>query len=1828
MIEQLLRHFSCAGTKCAIRTNGKDIVGHFICEEDTLLFKDSSGKKIPLSEKAINDIEAISMVMPAKHTKITKEISVEPNGVIVKCNQYRGQVRPIGSNVTINLDFEVESILDDNLYELIKTGDPSLANGEKVFCGKSRISKDKTFYTPFILLPSTLNEMMDKVADYAKEGCLVDAIDITEALRDYFPNNKEIKNFYDVLCAEYDSYEKKCKVDFYSPYVDEKEGKNVVARGRILTYENGRGTIVDIDSHQELVFSKSNLMIEKDYEDDYIGLPVTYVVIKNSLSRYEARSIIEPGDIEDILQYAWSIQQDLTAWGIGQIVYRQYPDCQEALNLIQKKEGIPYVSQKKWNIENLSRYDGEYEQKIVDVNYEMPSVLLNREVNYTEDIEEIIESSEDVTTNWNIPRDEPVEFVSTKEDSGSAEGALDSVEPASEIAKENHTGTPLINLSKDSKDTTKKSIFKGKTISNSFEDLSLENIIVDENTEDSNLPCLTYTSIVRERRGNICYIDAGTGNPKDDITFTINDIVDEDLKEQATNDFRRDRFLKGEKIVCQIEKKRAYAVTKPMNIIKAIGLAKNMGEMSYSRLDAHDVEESQNLKKKAIGILESILDQFPDNYDAQNLKYKISKGIRELEPSPYDEDLYGRDDIISTNMVDFDDNEGNENKMPRNGIIKIISEKDEEGLDVPGLIYDDLSYNTITYLSHAIVDVDFVEEVSTPVVYSIKEHNGKPVAWCIHRQKTVEEMIRFTDELYRKRHMPVEAWGVIVQLLERYPDNEEARAILDRYECDPMIKDNKPKILTLLPKDDEGNDLQRAGMDCYLSKDYEQAISLFEKATKQYDVIIKSSYDTERETNTMHFDALKKKDECIRNISLCYRGWCKRCEEDLKPEIEAKYEDFGKNSLIHLRKNFQENLSCIEQYYTYFNDEAGYLLVLEDYVKLFQHSRSIKSKRSLAEIFAKIAKFYLDKNTKEANREARRYQKRAVKIDPDSSCVIAKKIYAVLNYRDVKNGEYCAQYIDEINIPQAFSSLRYADGILESDIAEAYVKKETAYYLALTNLSKAKKSNYLFCLKKCLSAYLTGTMGIEPDEIEGKTHVDFQIAQCIHECMKRRVTWSKWRNIIEICIVDDLSAKLIMNMLYDLHPTYCAQLLERFNRELPRAHKKSDFIHEFNSLLQYTAQHYRQWSDMIYNMEKTNDIHEIKEFFTHSFIDDGSWMLEDDKFLIRNINKRLPNCLKRYVKATSSRDTNLAYSESIEFINNCVREVKVKPTLLSINAIDPLLLKVKEILENDYQQHKLKAPLPQIDILTVSSVNEHSKINIQIEIKNNEVWSMPIYRHNIQVEYIDGKIESANKTFHAPMVYGTESHIFVIQLSSINGNRVIGHSMNVVLTYQYTYGNELSEKISKEISIKIPEFSRHVSPYAAFGTKCEDEDMFYGRQKFIDKVTDEIGIDIYGQYLVYGQKRCGKSSLIYHLKKNIEKSNVDGAIPNVICAMSSYLDVSNTDQAYYKILYSIQESLNDLKKIAKKRYRREISEAKKNGVSTEGIIQMAVPEFNLPEENEYYSLKEPEDSKFESFIKEFRSSLTSMEGWEHCRLIVIIDEFTSIHKAIKDKLVKPQFMFTWKRLQEQESTRFASILVGQDVTATLQHDYSNVYAIIHDYRLTYLADSDALSLIRDPLEKKGIRFVGDAAKLVLRYTAGNPYYIWIFCHNLVNQINENSSNDITKYDVEKTADYLAKELDSKYFDNLVLAGEDNKVSEFSKEDNEPILKSIALEQEKHGSCSRSFVINDEFNMTDSSIDLILQNLEDREVIRKEGNHYDIIVKLYSKWLCAQNKKIY
>jgi hypothetical protein len=596
-----------------------------------------------------------------------------------------------------------------------------------------------------------------------------------------------------------------------------------------------------------------------------------------------------------------------------------------------------------------------------------------------------------------------------------------------------------------------------------------------------------------------------------------------------------------------------------------------------------------------------------------------------------------------------------------------------------------------------------------------------------------------------------------------------------------------------------------------------------------------------------------------------------------------------------------------------------------------------------------------------------------------------------------------------------------------------------------------------------------------------------------------------------------------------------------------------------------------------------------------------SWLTKLDTSRLNIIATDIYEVLATYLRNSGYRDKERSFYFAKAQINQLISEIKEKPTKFSYEGFVPLLEKIEILLDKSFKTVEA-ASSPKVEISILGEANVLGSDNVvpfQLKVESSKN-SSPIRNIKIVVQTTDDItfIEKSNEYFDS--IDGGESHIFNLSVKvSTKIENEKATSINITCFYNNRTEDE-PVKLEKQLSLRLyseNEFETIPNPYEklANGGPVNNRNMFYGRNEFIDRITEAIISTDSKQVVIYGQKRSGKSSVLYHLKKSLEDTQ------KTFCISFSIGEIfENISSAtfFQKILFTIEEELENL--------------------SYDGI---KVPSFKCPL---YTELKDAPNSAdvFRKYIRNFKRTCQNTPNWQDKKLVVMIDEFTYLYTAIKEGKVSDAIMKQWKAITQNEDATFSSVLVGQDVFPIFKSEFPNEFGVTQDERLTYLSKKDALKLIEEPVWNTKLsksRYLEDAAEKIIEYTSCNPYYIQIFCARLIKEMNDKKFIEATRSDIKPIADsflFGGQALTNDKFDNLLNAGEKHDIQRIPQEHSKAVLKKIAEATKFVTYCSREDISigNKEYE------DIILDDLKNREVIEQQGNNYKIQVKLFQEWL--------
>lgn len=646
-----------------------------------------------------------------------------------------------------------------------------------------------------------------------------------------------------------------------------------------------------------------------------------------------------------------------------------------------------------------------------------------------------------------------------------------------------------------------------------------------------------------------------------------------------------------------------------------------------------------------------------------------------------------------------------------------------------------------------------------------------------------------------------------------------------------------------------------------------------------------------------------------------------------------------------------------------------------------------------------------------------------------------------------------------------------------------------------------------------------------------------------------------------------------------------------------------EFVKLWNDLHKKKFQEYQKLLNEFCIIDKF----EVKTYFLEESI---KRIQEVVKNLLFDLDQNRVESLKNILKICLdlSKQQNFEEKERLciqvnSLCKNLLSEIQLNPTKISIENLYFRIEKINQKVEN-YLEDLYKTSKPNINTkLAIESYipDDNNEIELQVLITNNTGCS-PAESLEIVIQE-DENYFTLKKTENKmeESLKGGDQKIILIPLQ-ITSEAISDQTFSFSFYIEYKTRSDELEQHANSASVRLyseNDFEEIINPFACYaeGGPVNNTDMFYGRGELIDNTYNTLNESrIQSKCIViYGQKRAGKSSILYHLKLLLEKN------PEMLVIdlgnIGSFLDDNSEIPLLYQILWQI------------------LSELRESIVSKE---ELGHRKLCITDIKDIVFYKHPTPLPF--FKEQFKNILKVMknnEDWNRYRIVLLIDEFSYIYNLIQSGKLQDSFMKNWKALLQENL--FNAVLVGQDVMPKFKQHYPNEFGITQDERVSYIRYEDAKKLIDNPIKINGeTRYREKAIDRIIELTSASPFYIQIICNRLVEYMNRKRILYVTEADIDQVKNELisgvnALTLDK--FDNLISSG-DNSDQSISDKDIIKVLRKIS-ENSINTICGKSEIDCE----TDSNLDIILEDLVKRDVIEREREQYfKIKVGLFKEWL--------
>lgn len=462
---------------------------------------------------------------------------------------------------------------------------------------------------------------------------------------------------------------------------------------------------------------------------------------------------------------------------------------------------------------------------------------------------------------------------------------------------------------------------------------------------------------------------------------------------------------------------------------------------------------------------------------------------------------------------------------------------------------------------------------------------------------------------------------------------------------------------------------------------------------------------------------------------------------------------------------------------------------------------------------------------------------------------------------------------------------------------------------------------------------------------------------------------------------------------------------------------------------------------------------------------------------------------------------------------------------------------------------------------------------------------------------------------------------------------------------------------------------------AAFKVNTSEDirEVFYKRDEE-DEIWQHIkeGETNGSTIILYGQKRCGKTSLYGQLNYRLSHNNTLDVNPYIV-SFNNMRDM-NSNKLYRSILKTIckDKELESIREVIPSKVQEELRSFKKSDDSIK-ILKKYVQELeDVPEEvlNAIKAL-DKKDAEYD-WLEIIREVIKKLKE-NNRTLMIVMDEFTDFCAEILEKhkgnwqeeeKIKDDLNF----IKELEEAGAILIIIGHENMNNFFERLGLVNSMIAKSNIVHLSvlnKESADNLICEPIWAKlgDITYEDKAIKYMHSLTGRNPYVLMNLCSKMFEYLAKHYSEyvikrqNITYQDVETVVNKWLQELkhDKVFFDMILReAGdhwffENNPVYEVLFVESKESLAKVYLETIVKNMLSNEAELCEYaslHNLLEKEIENLLQHsdkklgldenrtrhyirkmiqlmekkLEERGVINIKDNHVNIIMKLYVKYL--------
>jgi hypothetical protein len=376
------------------------------------------------------------------------------------------------------------------------------------------------------------------------------------------------------------------------------------------------------------------------------------------------------------------------------------------------------------------------------------------------------------------------------------------------------------------------------------------------------------------------------------------------------------------------------------------------------------------------------------------------------------------------------------------------------------------------------------------------------------------------------------------------------------------------------------------------------------------------------------------------------------------------------------------------------------------------------------------------------------------------------------------------------------------------------------------------------------------------------------------------------------------------------------------------------------------------------------------------------------------------------------------------------------------------------------------------------------------------------------------------------------------------------------------------------------------NPYIVGQPLTRQEELFVGRTDIVARLEDLLTNARHPPLLLYGQRRMGKTSLLYNLRWMLPSP----IVPLLVDLQGAI--ASSTSHADFVVNFA--KSLH-------------------SSLASQGIDLLRLDPAAAAV------------SPFTALDAWFDTLEGALLAHGRTTALLTLDEFEALDQAFTDGRLRGDQILGMLRHLFQHRLRFKLLLAGSHTLDEFQRwaSYLINAPVLH---LSYLRRDEALALITQPIKEFPLRYAPAAPSHIVALTRGHPYLVQLLCREIVHLKNEGAvavRRRVTVEDVERAAP-AALAAGAIFFSDIMY----NQISA----EGEHLLRVLAQAGTQPGvqqgtqqgvSAGLSYAalsaqVGEELGGADS-LARTLDHLVRREILETTGGGYRFQVELVRRW---------